>query len=156
MVGESHGSCQTCRHRRDDKTCTLTNASLPETGGCCHWNVTLTEGKVWVTPAMVAPLAGFFEAAKEVLADFPYRVVGDEWLMPAEHIEALEALGVAYRLGPDGLWVEPERLVLVVEEPVVDILDRLDAPYLIEGNLAWIDPDELAAPATAYGQGTEL
>lgn len=156
VAGEAPRPCQTCRHRRDDDTCALTNASLPEAGGCCHWNVTLTGGLIPVTPAMVAPLAGFFETAKEVLADLPHRMVGDEWVIPLDYSQTLEALGVEYRCGPDGLGVDPEQWVLVVEEPVADILNRLDAPYSTGSDLVWVDSDDLALPVTAYGAGTEF
>lgn len=156
VAGEAPRPCQTCRHRRDDDTCALTNASLPEAGGCCHWNVTLTGGLIPVTPGMVALLAGFFETAKEVLADLPHRMVGDEWVIPADHAPALEALGITYRTGAEGLHLDAEQLVLMVEEPVADILNRLDAPYSTGSDLVWVDPDDLALPVTAYGVGTEF
>lgn len=105
---------------------------------------------------MVAPLAGFFETTKEVLADFPHRVAGNEWVIPADHAPALEALGITYRTGTEGLHLDPEQLVLMVEEPVADILNRLDAPYSTDGDLVWVDPDDLALPVTVYGVGTEF
>jgi hypothetical protein len=155
VASEAHGSCQTCRHQRGDETCALTNAPLPQAGGCCHWNVTLTEGLVQVTPGMVAPLAGFFEATKAVLADFPHRISDAEWVIPAEYSHDLEALGITYRSAADGLYVDPERLMLVVEEPVADILDRLDAPYQARGEWVWVDPDDLALPLV-YGRGYDV
>ena len=155
MADEDHGRCQTCRHRRDGQ-CALTNAHLPEVGGCCHWNVALIEGPVPVTPAMVAPLAGFFELTRKVLADFPHQLNHGEWIIPDDYVQELEALGIEYRPDPAGLRVDPERLVLVVEEPVADILAWLDAPYHRDGELVWVDPEDLAVPTTCYGQGTEF
>jgi len=149
VAGEAHGSCQSCRHRRGDESCALTNAPLPQAGGCCHWNVTRTEELVQVTPGMVAPLAGFFEATKMVLADFPHRISDNEWVIPVEYSHDLEALGA------DGLYVNPERLMLVVEEPVADILERLDAPCQTRGELVWVDPDDLALPLV-YGRGYDV
>jgi len=105
---------------------------------------------------MVAPLAGFFEAAKEVLADLPHRKVGDEWVIPADHAPVLEVLGIIYRTGAEGLHLDPEQLVLMVAEPVADILNRLDAPYSTGSDVVWVDPDDLALPVTAYGAGAEF
>lgn len=41
--------CATCRHQKvngEERRCGLTGASLPEQGGCCHYNVTLVSGCV--------------------------------------------------------------------------------------------------------------
>lgn len=182
VADESPQPCQTCRHRRDDDICALTNASLPEVGGCCHWNVTLTEELVPVTSGMAAPLAGYFDRVKEVLADVPHHLAGfvvsdprpetlsssaetlgteaqpngDDWLIPSIYAPLLDELGIDYRReANDALRVDPEQLILVVEEPVADLLDRLDAPYQVSDGLVWVDPDELGLPMV-YGHGTEF
>jgi hypothetical protein len=65
-------------------------------------------------------------------------------------------LGIDYRReANDALRVDPEQLILVVEEPVADLLDRLDAPYQVSDGLVWVDPDELGLPIV-YGHGTEF
>lgn len=156
IVREQHGSCQTCRHQRDDMTCALTNTPLPEAGGCCHWNVTPVEDSVRVTPVMVAPLAGFFDRASNVLADIPHQVSDDTWVIPAAYIETLAALGIDYQISEAGLVVHPDQLLLVIDEPVTDILDRLDVPYHLDPKTeeVIIDPGLLQLPLT-YGQGVE-
>ena len=52
---ELHGRCLDCRHQNDDR-CGLTNAPLPDSGGCCHWNVAPTREPQIVTREMLAPL----------------------------------------------------------------------------------------------------
>ena len=154
VVSEDHGSCQICRHRREEQICALTNAPLPEIGGCCHWNVQLVEGPVPVTPAMVAPLAGFYDTARNVLAEFSHRIIDDHWVIPVTAIESLKALGITYRVSDAGLLVDPDQLLLVIDEPIPDILDRLEAPYLSEPGTEKIsiDPNRLQLPTT-YGHG---
>ena len=154
LAGQAQGSCQTCCHRTDER-CVLINAPLPAAGGCCHWSASLTEGLVPVTPAMVAPLAGFFTKTGEIVADYSRQVNGNEWIISPDHIEELESLGVAFERSSTGLHIDPERLMLAVEEPVVDILEQLDAPYLIGGNVVLVDPDELGLPTIRYGEGVE-
>jgi len=155
LAGQAQGPCQTCCHRRDE-VCALTNAPLPAADGCCHWNATLIEGFVSVTPAMVAPLAGFFTRTRDVVAQYSHQENGDEWIIPLDHIEELESLGVEFGRSSAGLHVNPDRLILAVEEPVVDILEELDAPYLVDGNEVLVDPDELGLPTSRYGEGTEF
>lgn len=104
---------------------------------------------------MVVPLAGFFTRTRDVVAQYPHQEKGAEWIIPLEYIEVLERLGVEFERSSAGLHVDPERLMLTVEEPVVDILERLDAPYLVDGNEVFIDPDELGLPTIRYGEGTE-
>ncbi len=128
VVGGGHGSCHTCQHKRTDDSCALTNAPLPE-AGCCHWNVSPIEGSVRITPVMVAPLTGFFDLARNVLAEIPHQVIDGHWHIPAGCIETLEMLGIDYQIGDTGLLVDPGQLLLVIDEPVADILDRLDVSY---------------------------
>ena len=45
--------------------------------------------------------------------------------------------------------------MLVIEEPVADILEWLDAPYQVRGEEVWVDPDALALPLV-YGRGYEV
>lgn len=154
LAGEAQGPCQTCCHRRD-QVCALTNAPLPAAGGCCHWNARLIEGLVPVTPAMVAPLAGFFTSTRDVVAEYPRQENGDEWIIPLNYIEELESLGVEFERSSAGLHVNPERLMLTVEEPIIDILEQLETPYLINASVVLVDPDELGLPTIRYGEGTE-
>jgi hypothetical protein len=104
---------------------------------------------------MVAPLAGFFTRTRNVVAEYPHQENGDEWIIPLDHIEELESLGVEFERSSAGLHVNPERLMLTVEEPIVDILEQLDAPYLINASVVLVDPDELGLPTIRYGEGTE-
>jgi len=143
-----HPPCQTCRHRRDDQICDLTRSPLPPKAGCCHWNVTPVEGLLRVTPVMVAPLAGFFDQVRHVLADLPHQVVGDHWLLALEYIQTLVELGIPYQPTAQAVLVDPAQRVLVIDEPVAAILDRLDAPYRVDpatGDV-WVDVAELNLP----------
>ncbi len=73
-----HSRCEDCRHRRDER-CSLTNAPLPECGGCCHHNVELVEGPQVVTRDMLAPLGLTWEVTEEFILldlDVPY---GRDW-----------------------------------------------------------------------------
>ena len=44
--------------------------------------------------------------------------------------------------------------MLVIDEPVADILERLDVPYQIIDDSVWVDPADLSLPAL-FGQGVE-
>lgn len=101
-----------------------------------------------VTPAMVAPLAGFFDTARHILAEVPHQVMDARWIIAASHVETLEALGIAYKVDNGGLWVDPEQLVLTVNEPVTAILDRLDTPYQLdpETGAVTVNPMQLQLP----------
>ncbi len=154
VTAEKHGACQTCRHCRGE-ICALTRAALPEAESCCHWNVDLLKGLVRVTPAMAAPLVGFFDAAKNVIPEIPRRVVDGKWVIPVEHRLTLDELGIPYRVGEQGLYVDPESLVLVIDEPIPAILESLEAPYQLRSNTeCWIDPDQLGLPVT-FGYAVE-
>ena len=154
VVREQHGPCQSCRHRQDDETCALTRAPLPESGGCCHWNVAPLGEPVRITPAMVAPLAGFFDQAKHLLADIPHRVSGGRWLIPAAYRHRLDEWDVPYQPDKEELSVDPEQMVLVIDEPITSVLERLDTPYRVdsETGVIWVEPGDLGLPQV-YGRG---
>ena len=105
---------------------------------------------------MVAPLAGFFDTVRHILAEVPHQIIEASWVIPASHVETLEALGIGYKVGNGGLWLDPEQLILTVDEPVTDILDRLDAPYHIEPETGAItlNPMQLQLPL-CFGKGKE-
>lgn len=109
-----------------------------------------------VTPAMVAPLAGFFDTARHILAEIPHQATDAQWIIAASHVEPLEALGIAYKVGNGGLWVDPEQLILAVDEPVTDILDRLDTPYQLdpETGAVTVNPMQLQIPL-CFGKGMD-
>lgn len=153
VVNDLHGSCQSCRHKSED-CCALTHASLPEAGCCCHWNIPWREETVQVTPAMVAPLAGYFDRVKNVLTDVPHEVYGEMWLITPEYTGRFDALGIEYQPEDEGLHIDPRQLVLVIDEPVTDILERLDVPCQIIGDSVWVDPADLSLPGV-FGQGVE-
>ncbi|HMR67818.1 MAG TPA: hypothetical protein PKE64_27725 [Anaerolineae bacterium] len=153
VAGDKPGLCQSCRHRAG-ADCGLTRAPLPESGGCCHWNVAPGERVVRVTPAMVAPLAGFFDRVRHILAGVPYQAREGRWLLPAGQIATLDERGIPYETGSEGLWVEPDRLVLTLDEPVTDILDRLETPYRHEPEGVVVDVADLQLPVI-YGLGIE-
>lgn len=52
FVQGPHGACADCRHQQGN-ICGLTNTPLPQSGGCCHYNVAVIQGDQRVTPAMV-------------------------------------------------------------------------------------------------------
>lgn len=153
VAGTIPGRCQNCRHQADG-TCALTHAPLPGAGGCCHWNVTPVDGMIQITPAMIAPLAGFFDTIKHILTGLPHRVVGKQWLLAQEYHQMLTELGIPYQIVREGLLVDPTQVVLVIDEPVADILDRLDAPYQLDTqtNEVWVDPTDLNLPQI-FGRG---
>ena len=105
---------------------------------------------------MVAPLAGYYDAARNVLVEVPHQVIDDHWLVSAAYLEQLEALGIEYEVIDEGLLVSPEQLLLVIDEPVTDILDRLETPYQLEPETETVivEPDRLALPLT-FGQGVD-
>ena len=107
-----------------------------------------------VTPAMVAPLAGFFDTARHILAEVSHQIMDAQWIIAASHVETLEALGIAYKVGNGGLSIDPEQLVLTVNEPVTDILDRLDTPYQTdpETGAVAVNPMQLQLPL-CFGKG---
>jgi len=109
---------------------------------------------VAVTPAMVAPLAGFFDTVRNILAEVPHQVANAHWVIAATYVETLEALGITYKVGNGGLWLDPEQLILTVDEPVTAILDRLDASYQIEPEtgVVMVDPVQLQLPLY-FGEG---
>ncbi|MCB0190370.1 MAG: hypothetical protein KDJ65_00350 [Anaerolineae bacterium] len=118
--------------------------------------MSLVEGPVVVTPALVAPLAGFFDTVRHILAEVPHQIMDVQWVIAASHVETLEALGIAYKVGPGGLWVDPEQLILTVDEPVSDILGRLDTPYQFEPQtgIITVNPLQLQLPL-CFGKGME-
>ena len=107
---EEPGRCYSCRYRQSEgDICTLTRAPLPETGGCCHWNVELVMDRQPVTPEMLAPLG----------------ITGPE---PAEAI--LDSLAAPHEVDAAGqTWVDPNRLGvpeaygLGLEELAPEVLD---------------------------------
>jgi hypothetical protein len=111
------------------------------------------DGPLRVTPAMVAPLAGLFDAVKHILADLPHEVVDGQWLLAPQNQQTLTELGIPYQVISEGLLVDPTQVVLVIDEPIADILDRLDAPYRVDPqtNEVWLDPADLNLPQI-YGR----
>jgi len=109
---------------------------------------------VAVTPAMVVPLAGCFDTARHILAEVPHQATDAQWIIAASDVETLEAMGIAYKVGNGGLWVDPEQLVLTVDEPVTAILDRLDTPYQLdpETGAVTVNPMQLQPPL-CFGEG---
>ncbi len=104
---------------------------------------------------MAAPLVGFFDAVKNVIPETPRRVVDSEWVIPVEQKLTLDELGIPYRVGGQGLHINPESLVLVIDEPISAILESLEAPYQLRSNTeCWIDPDQLGLPVT-FGYAVE-
>jgi hypothetical protein len=152
---EDYESCQTCLHRRG-KICALTNEAILKSGGCCHCGVQMVAGVVQVTPAMAAPLVGFFDAVKNVMPkDIPYQTVNRDWQVSAEYTPKLDELGIPFQVnGQSGVVVNPECLILAIDEPVPDILDSLDAAYQLVKGVCWIDPDQLGLPEV-FGRAVE-
>jgi hypothetical protein len=114
LVNGPHGRCDDCRHRRGD-ICRLTNAPLPESGGCCHGNVALAQGLRVVTRTMLEPLGvGAEEMVAEVLERWgaPYEVNGrgqvvvdpDELGIPTVYGLGAEAVGEEAFPWPEMLW----------------------------------------------------
>lgn len=113
-------------------------------------------GMVRVTPAMAAPLVGFFDAVKNVMPKtIPYQTVNGSWRVSAEYALKLDELGIPFQTdGPDRVLVNPESLILTIAEPISDILDSLDTSYqLVEGE-CWFDPDQLGLPEI-FGRAVE-
>jgi hypothetical protein len=112
---EESGQCNSCRHRQAvGAICGLTRAPLPQTGGCCHWNVDPVTGLQPVTPEMLAPLSVGPEPAAEILAglDAPYEmdVAGQLWVKPGRlGVPDIYGLGTE-ELPPEALdWSEWEK-----------------------------------------------
>ena len=105
---------------------------------------------------MLAPLAGYYDAARHALADKPHQVIDDSWLVPVVYLEQLEALGIEYEVINEGLLVNPEQLILVIDEPITDILDRLETFYQLEPETGtvFVEPGRLALPLT-FGHGVD-
>ncbi len=105
---------------------------------------------------MAAPLVGFFDAVKNVMPqDIPYRAVNGSWRVSAEHAPKLDELGIPFQAdGPDWVQVDPECLILAIDEPVPDILDSLDATYQVVAGECWLDPDQLGLPEI-FGRAVE-
>jgi hypothetical protein len=103
---------------------------------------------------MVAPLAGFFDTVRHILADLPHRIVGDQWLLSPQYIQTLEEWGIPYQASDEGLLIDPAQSILVIDEPVTDIFDRLDAPYQVDPDTGsvWVEPADLSLPQI-YGRG---
>ncbi len=116
----------------------------------------MVAGMVQVTPAMAAPLVGFFDAVKNVMPqDIPYETGNGSWRISAEHTSKLEDLGIPFQTdGPGWALVEPECLILAIDEPVPDILDSLDAVYQLVAGECWLDPDQLGLPEI-FGRAVE-
>lgn len=91
VVSEAHGHCLSCQYRQPaGDICALTRAPLPETGGCCHWNVELVSGLQPVTPQMLAPL----------------NVTGPETVS-----DLLTSLAAPHEVAAgDQVWIDPNRL----------------------------------------------
>ena len=92
--------CGTCKHKQGG-VCSLTNAPLPEKGGCCHWNVTLSTSPQPITLAMLTMIGvGCNETIADVLdsLDTPYTLdtSGQVWLNPDDL-----ALPEVYGLGTE-------------------------------------------------------
>lgn len=147
FAGEAHHSCRSCRHRQDG-LCALTNGALPDSGGCCHWGIEPVSGQVRVTPAVAAPLVGFYDAAKNILPPgIPYEARDGEWWVSAEYVGLLNDLGIPYQAdGQGGLLIDPDGLVLALDEAIPDILADLETDYQQMGGEYWVDPDMLGLP----------
>lgn len=91
VATQTHGHCETCRHRHDGR-CGLTAAPLPKSGGCCHHNVTLVEEEQEVTRVMLEPLGITIDET-------------DIFILLREN--------VSYQLKPDGsAWIEISSLAM--------------------------------------------
>ncbi|MCP4409792.1 MAG: hypothetical protein GY807_19020, partial [Gammaproteobacteria bacterium] len=109
-----------------------------------------------VTPAMAAPLVGFFDAVKNVMPqNIPYQAVNGSWRVSAEYVSIFDELGIPFQADEQGwVQVEPEGLILAIDEPVPDILDSLDATYQLLDGECWLDPDQLGLPEI-FGRAVE-
>jgi hypothetical protein len=108
MVNAKHGQCEDCRHRLEVEgrvSCGLTRAELPEQGGCCHWNVAVTQGPQKVTRDTLVLLAVSPSGPELVLnvEDVPHRSGENEdvFVDPDEL-----GLPYTYGLGTDHLLEE--------------------------------------------------
>jgi hypothetical protein len=99
-VREKHGRCEACPHRLEGEgrvLCGLTRAALPEQGGCCHWNVEVTQGRQKVTWEMLVLLDRSRSEPERVvltMEDVPYQTdeTGELWVDP-------DNLGLPYTYG---------------------------------------------------------
>ncbi len=87
VVRETHGNCETCRHHRET-VCVLTNAPLPESGGCCHWNVTRQEGLHAVSRDMLGPLHVNDRNIGDALdrLDAPAQLIDGQWYVDPDDL----------------------------------------------------------------------
>lgn len=91
LAGALPGHCTACRHRQGH-LCGLTRSTLPELGGCCHWNVN--------------PAVGSQAVSRETLA--PLGIYADE-----TELYVLQREEVPYTLDEQGrLYVDPAMLAL--------------------------------------------
>jgi hypothetical protein len=105
---------------------------------------------------MLAPLAGLYETGDAVLEDIPHEEINaDEWVVSAEYAHLLEQMGLEFYADDGGaLHFNPKQPVLVVSEPVTDILDQFEVPYQRSGSQVLVDLAGLTLP-TVYGHPTE-
>lgn len=118
FAGQDASRCADCRYRRNDGYCALTNHSLPATGSCCHWNVTVTEGP------------------QPVLAE----MLGLLWPVEGESVATvLDRLDAPYTLADNGVvWVDPDTLGLPEVYGVgTDEPDEPDIPILQNFDFEW-------------------
>lgn len=104
-----HGRCESCRHWRG-AICWLTNAPLPEAGGCCHHNVAPAWGWQVVTRAMLEPLgAGAEETVADVLSrwDAPHRCLDEQGLAVVVDPDTLGIPIITYGVGTEAADEEP-------------------------------------------------
>lgn len=109
----SRMTCTTCQHRVAGATgnrCGLTGCPLPSSGRCCHHNVTVAQGEVWVDTML-----GYEEQPS--LAS------------------ALQWLGVPFRQaeGQEGVWVRLEDLVHAVPDTYGLGVEQRPPEDLLEG-----------------------
>ena len=104
------GACETCRHHLQQGICWLTNAPLPESGGCCHHDVVPVQGWQVVTCEMLAPLGvANGEKATDVLArwDAPHRRLDHQGRVALVDPDELGIPEVAYGIGTEAIREEP-------------------------------------------------
>ncbi len=62
---------------------------------------------------------------------------------------------IQYRAGEQGLHIDPECMVLTIDEPIPALLESLEAPYQLRSNTeCWVDPGQLGLPTT-FGYAVE-
>lgn len=95
-AGQVEGWCETCRWRQGE-LCGLTRQVLPATGGCCHWNVEVTQESQVVTPDLLVLLdvqPGEDLAAALAWWDVPYREQAGQVLVDPEELALPETYGL--------------------------------------------------------------